>query len=123
MKIKDSYILLKDLRFHAFHGVASQETRVGNTFIVNLKMKINFIEAAQTDDVALTVSYADVYSILAQEMRTPSKLLEHVVYRLAKALFRHFDQIEALEISLEKNNPPMGADINSAGVSLTCTRN
>lgn len=123
MKIKDSYILLKDLRFHAFHGVASQETRVGNTFIINLKMKINFIEAAQTDDVALTVSYADVYSILAQEMRTPSKLLEHVVYRLAKALFRHFDQIEALEISLEKNNPPMGADINSAGVSLTCTRN
>lgn len=123
MKIEDSYILLKDLRFHAFHGVASQETRVGNTFIINLKMKINFIEAAQTDDVALTVSYADVYSILAQEMRTPSKLLEHVVYRLAKALFRHFDQIEALEISLEKNNPPMGADINSAGVSLTCTRN
>ncbi len=123
MKIKDSYILLKDLRFHAFHGVASQETRVGNTFIINLKMKVNFVEAAQTDDVALTVSYADVYSILAQEMRTPSKLLEHVVYRLAKALFRHFDQIEALEISLEKNNPPMGADINSAGVSLTCTRN
>ena len=123
MKIEDSYILLKDLRFHAFHGVASQETKVGNTFIINLKMKINFIEAAQTDDVALTVSYADVYSILAQEMRTPSKLLEHVVYRLAKALFRHFDQIEALEISLEKNNPPMGADINSAGVSLTCTRN
>ncbi len=123
MKIEDSYILLKDLRFHAFHGVASQETRVGNTFIINLKMKVNFVEAAQTDDVALTVSYADVYSILAQEMRTPSKLLEHVVYRLAKALFRHFDQIEALEISLEKNNPPMGADINSAGVSLTCTRN
>ena len=123
MKIEDSYILLKDLRFHAFHGVANQETRVGNTFIINLKMKVNFVEAAQTDDVALTVSYADVYSILAQEMRTPSKLLEHVVYRLAKALFRHFDQIEALEISLEKNNPPMGADINSAGVSLTCTRN
>ena len=122
MKIQSSYITLNNLQFYAFHGVAPQETKVGNTFVVNVTMKIDFTKAAVTDDVEQTVSYADVFLVIQKVMKQPSKLLEHVIYRIATALFEEFSAIQELQLSLAKNNPPMGADIDSAAVSLDCIR-
>ena len=55
-------------------------------------------------------------------MEIPSKLLEHVCGRIATRLFQEFPGIEEIEIKLSKRNPPMGADIDSAGVEMHCTR-
>lgn len=122
MKTLTSHIILKNLEFHAFHGVMPQETKVGNTFTINLKLKVDYTKAGETDLVEDTVSYADVFKTVKQEMDIPSKLLEHVIYRIAKALLNQFTQIEQVEINLEKINPPMGADIETAGVHLICER-
>lgn len=120
--MNSSYIFLKDLRFYAYHGVAPQETAIGNEFTVNLRLKTDIFRAAETDNVEDTVSYADVYEAVKAEMNIPSKLLEHVCGRIVKRLFRDFTAIEEIEILLSKRNPPMGADIASAGVEMRCTR-
>ena len=57
-----SYIFLDTLRFFAHHGVGEQETVVGNEFTVSLRLQVDIRRAAETDDVADTVSYADVHS-------------------------------------------------------------
>lgn len=117
-----SYIFLKDLRFYAYHGVAPQETTIGNEFTVSLRLKTDIFHAAETDLVEDTVSYADVYEAVKAEMEIPSALLEHVCGRIVKRLFMDFPAIEEIEITLSKRNPPMGADIASAGVEMLCTR-
>lgn len=117
-----SYIFLKDLRFYAYHGVAPQETAIGNEFTVSLRLKTDIFRAAETDDVEDTVSYADVYEAVKAEMEISSRLLEHVCGRIVKRLFRDFPAIEEIEIALSKRNPPMGADIASAGVEMLCAR-
>ena len=53
-------------------------------------MQVNIAPAMQTDDVADTVSYADVYEAVKAEMKVPSKLLEHVGGRIVKRLFGDF---------------------------------
>ena len=116
-----SYILLDNLRLFAHHGVGRQETIVGNEFTVSLRLKVDFRQAMQTDDVAETVSYADVYESVKQEMAIPSKLLEHIGGRIVNRLFQDFTQIEEIELKLMKRNPPMGADIEAAGIEL-CQR-
>ena len=73
-----SYIFLDTLRFFAHHGVGEQETVVGNEFTVSLRLQVDIRRAAETDDVADTVSYADVHTAVKAEMDIPSKLLEHV---------------------------------------------
>lgn len=113
-----SHIFLNQIRFFARHGVGEQETLVGNEFIVDLRLKVNIECAMQTDDVADTVSYADVYEAVKAEMDIPSKLLEHVCGRIADRLFRNFPQIEEITLKLAKRNPPMGADIEAAGVEI-----
>ena len=116
------YIFLENVRFYSYHGVVPQETAIGNEFIINLRLKTDFGKATETDEVEDTVSYADIYAALKEEMELPSKLLEHVCGRIVKMLFRDFRKIREIEIKLAKRNPPMGADIDSAGVELPCTR-
>lgn len=104
--------------FFAHHGVGEQETIVGNEFILDLWLKTDITRAIETDDVADTVSYADVYEAVKEEMNIPSKLLEHVSGRIIKSLFLKFPQIEEIKLKLTKRNPPMGADIVGAGVEI-----
>lgn len=122
MNINSSYIYLENVLLFARHGVASQETVVGNEFYIDLKLKADFTHAAATDELEDTISYANVYTVLKEEMEIPSKLLEHVCGRITTRLFREFPTIEEIEIKLSKRNPPMGADIRSAGVEMHCTR-
>lgn len=117
-----SYIFLDQLKFYAFHGVGAQETLVGNEFTVDLRLKVDISRAAQTDEVNDTVSYADVFEAVKAEMNIPSKLLEHVAGRIVKRLFQDFKTIESIELKLAKRNPPMGADLLSAGVVLQYER-
>lgn len=122
MKINNSYIFLKDIHCYAYHGVAPQESLIGNEYIIDLKLKVDISQAAETDEVTDTVSYAEVHEVVKTEMSSPSKLLEHVCNRIVRELFTRFPLIEEVKISLSKRNPPMGADIDSAGVELHCSR-
>lgn len=122
MKINQSYILLKEIRCYAFHGVALQENRIGNEYSIQLRLKTDIRKAMESDEVNDTINYAEVYQTVAAEMAIPSKLLEHVGGRILKSLFRQFPAIEEIELQLHKRNPPMGADIESAGIELHCCR-
>lgn len=117
-----SYIFLNRVRFHAYHGVGIQERVAGNEFTISLRLQTDIRTAAETDDVKDTVSYADVYEAIKAEMNIPSQLLENVAGRIVNRLLKDFPAVEAVELKLAKRNPPMGADIESAGVEVCCTR-
>ncbi|MBQ8673412.1 MAG: dihydroneopterin aldolase [Bacteroides sp.] len=117
-----SYITLHNLHCYACHGVMPQERLVGNRYTVNLRLRADIGEAMQSDDVAHTVNYADVCRAVEQEMAIPSQLLEHVASRILHRLFREFPRVEAVELKLTKRNPPMGADVEAAGVEISMER-
>ena len=116
------HIELKGLQFYAFHGVLPQEREVGSYFYLDLILKTDFSEAAQTDRLSGTVSYAEIYETVKEEMTTPSYLLENVCERIAQRLFKGFPTIDEISIRLTKENPPMGACGKSIGVSVHYTR-
>lgn len=118
MNICRSYIYIDEVRIHARHGVMPQETAVGADFIVSLRVGYDISRAAVTDDVADTLSYADMLAIVNREMEIPSKLLEHVAGRIAKALRNAFPDITSIDLSITKANPPMGAECRGAGVEI-----
>lgn len=121
MKLMSSKIYLRNVRFHAFHGVLPQERIVGNDYLVNLVLDYDFSSAMKTDDLQETLNYAEVYQKVREEMAVPSKLLEHVAGRIAHRLFSDFPEIQKLQLSITKVNPPMGADSDGAGVEVVLT--
>lgn len=115
-------ILLRNLRIFAHHGVMPQETVVGCWFTINLRLTTDFTQALLTDDLTGTVSYADVLQVVREEMNIPSKLLEHAGGRIVRELFRQFPSVTHINLQLMKQNPPMGADIESAGIEIDTDR-
>lgn len=116
------YIHLQGIKLYAYHGVDPQETAVGAYFTIDLKLKTDFSRAAYTDELTGTVSYADIFQSVKSEMQIPSRLLEHVCQRIAQRIFHDFPAIEAIDIKLYKENPPMGAQAKSVGVEMHCMR-
>lgn len=114
----ENVIILKDMHFFAYHGVLSQESVMGNEYVVNLSLKVDVSRAMETDKVSDTVDYAEVFQVVKAEMLQPSKLIEHVAGRIAKRLLNDFPLISSVDIMLEKLNPPMNADMHSAAIRL-----
>lgn len=113
-----SYILLENITFFANHGVFPQEKIVGNVFVVSLKMKVDISKSCLSDELDDTISYAAVYEDVKIEVDKPSKLLEHVAYRIIRSLKHKYSGIEEIEIKLSKRNPPVGGQIDYASVIL-----
>ena len=118
MKLSSSYISLNRLRFHARHGVLPQERATGGEFIVSVRAKYLFDKALESDNVYDTINYAEIFEIINKEMLTPSCLLEHLAGRIGRSIFNRMPMIESLDITVEKTNPPMGADSDGAAVEL-----
>lgn len=119
MKQTEMYIHLNGLKIYAYHGILPQENKIGAEYILHLKLKTDFSRASQMDDLTYTINYAEVFQAIKEEMKIPSKLLEHVIQRIAERLFHDFPTLMEINITLFKQNPPMGADCQETGIEST----
>ena len=118
MKAKSMNIILNEMKFYSYHGVMPQENTVGAEYKVSLNIETDFNEAAMTDNLDGTINYAEIHEAVKKEMSVPSKLLEHLAYRISKRLFDDFTAIKSIEITIFKENPPMGADSKEVGIKV-----
>lgn len=109
-------IRLDNLKFHAFHGVAPQEKRVGAEFEVDVKIYVMVTEGIVNDTLCGTVSYADVYDVVREEMDKPSDLIENVAIRICRAVGRKFPQVFRACVEVRKIAPPVPGMIGSSAV-------
>ena len=122
MVLRSSHITLSGLRFHAYHGVMAQERQTGGDFLVDLQVMCDLEKAVHSDDLSDTLNYGTLYDLVHQEMMQPSQLLEHVAGRIAQRVFDGFPQVENVVVTVTKVNPPMGADLKGASVTLFFSR-
>lgn len=122
MTIEQSSIELRNLTFHARHGVLPEERLLGNTFTVDITLEADISHAIATDELSGTINYAEAYEVIKQEMEIPSQLLEHVCGRIGSALLHRFPTLKRAKICVTKRNPPIeGAGPCQSAVTLTCT--
>lgn len=113
----DSFeIELCGVRIYARHGVFEQERTVGNEFVVDVKVSIPVSDGARNDELAGTISYADLYACVSREMSRPSRLLEHVAVRIGSSLQAEYPEIISGSVRIEKVSPPISGISGSAAV-------
>ena len=112
-------IIIEGLRLYAYHGVLEQERKIGAYFTLNVEVCTNFTHAMESDDLEGTINYATVFETIKKEMAIPSRLLEHVAGRIAHAILAIHPAAQSVHLKLIKENPPMGADCQGAGVEIT----
>ena len=111
-------VILNDIRIYAFHGCMEEEARIGSDYVVNLEVETNMEEASRSDDLDDAIDYVKLLDIVKNEMLIRSKLLEHVVQRIIQQIMKDFAKVNAVEITVAKQNPPIKGDIKEVCVRL-----
>ena len=111
-------VSVEGLEFFAYHGYYREEQKVGNKYAVDIKVIADFRQAARDDSLAETVNYELLYKVIEAEMKIRSRLLENIGERIANAVFDTFDQIEKIEVSVSKFNPPIGGVCTRAKITI-----
>ncbi len=109
---------LQEMMFYAYHGCLEREQIIGNTFKVDFTAYFDMGAAGESDELDDTINYGIIYDIIAKEMSTPSKLLEHLAQRIVRAISNAFPQIESMEVRVAKRNPPVNGPTAWSAITL-----
>ena len=111
-------VSLEGLEFFAYHGYYDEEQKIGNKYSVDIAVYADLEDAAQQDQLTETIDYEQLYKIIAHEINSPSRLLEHIGKRIMDTVMDNFPMVYRAEISVSKYNPPIGGVCHRAVVSL-----
>ena len=107
------------MSFQSFHGCYELEKVVGNRFLVDLAVEVEAGEAAERDDLEMSVNYLTLYEVVRQQMDIPSNILENVAKRIIDTLYGQFPPISRVTVKVSKLAPPLGGKIEKVSVTLT----
>ena len=101
--------------FYAHHGVMQEEHRIGGRYEVDVKMDVDFEDAAQHDDLSKTVDYESIYK-LVQRIVTENRfyLIEKLAYLIACEVLNLYSIVQFVEVTVRKPNPPVGGTCDRA---------
>ena len=111
-------ISLEGLEFFAYHGFYPEEQRIGNKYALDITIQTNFIEAAIHDKLSETVNYETLYQIAAKVMQEPSKLLEHIGFKVISRVRDHYPHVQNVFVRVSKFNPPVGGVCTRAVITM-----
>ena len=116
-------IFVTGLVVHAHHGVGEDEGRIGQQFLIDLAVELDLSNAAQSDKLADTISYADIINEASEAFRaTRYRLVEAAAGAVADALLASFARIERLRVTVHKPHAPIAAVFGDVGVTLSRSR-
>lgn len=109
---------MEGMEFFAHHGVSDEEQKTGNRYSIDICMDADLGASGLSDDLSDTLDYAKVYALVAEEMQTGSRLLEHLGYRIIQRLKEEFTGITKVTLHVSKFNPPVGGVVHRSKVTL-----
>jgi dihydroneopterin aldolase len=115
-------IILENIRVFSHHGCLKEETLIGSDYRVDLSVTADLKRSSETDNLEDTVDYVLLNTIVKEEMKLPSKLLEHVGQRILDRIFKASELVEKASVKVSKINPPIGGDVQQVSVCLNQSR-
>jgi dihydroneopterin aldolase len=114
-------IILEKMQFFGYHGVFSEERKLGQRFYVDATLFIDLKAAAANDDLEQTVNYTAIYRSIENIVQHKQfRLIEALAESIASELLSHYTRINEITVKVVKPHPPF--DIHCDGVSVEIHR-
>jgi dihydroneopterin aldolase len=111
------------MEFYGYHGVFSEETKLGQRFRVDLTVSLDLKKAGETDELEYSVNYAELYNVCKGIVEgKPFKLVEAVAEKIAAEILESFPMVEETKIKVIKPDPPIPGHYQSVAVEITRSR-
>jgi 7,8-dihydroneopterin aldolase/epimerase/oxygenase len=106
------------IKCYAYHGCLVEETKIGQEYVIDVSLWLDFSEAAQNDDLSKTIDYVEVNQIVEQQMAIPNKLIERVGERIVSELKQRFKQLNKCSVTIKKINPPINGNVDYVAICI-----
>lgn len=114
-------MIIKGMRFYGYHGVFAEENKLGQQFYVDLELRMDLEQAAQTDDLSFTVNYAEIHAFTKSIVEGPPfKLIEALTGHVASRVLEAYTMVNEVTVRVTKPHPPF--DIHFDGVTVELRR-
>lgn len=115
-------IALRGLSARAIHGVLPEEHVAPQPFVVDLALWVDGSDAARSDDIAKTVSYAEVADVVATIVKGPAvRLIETLAHRIADAIVS-MERVHGVEVTVHKPEAPIRQVFADVSVTVRAGR-
>lgn len=112
-------IKVVDLEVYAYHGVLDHEKKDGQKFYVSFEAFMDLAPSAKTDDLNLSVSYADMCQTVKSFMTAGVyDLIETVAEGIARELLLTYDLIRRVKVELKKPSAPIGEPVAYPSINM-----
>lgn len=116
-------VFVRDLALFGHHGVLSEETRIGQRFIVDIEIRADLTGAAVADDYAQAVCYGTLCDIASGVVTgEPLKLIETVAERIASAVLEKLDRVDWVRVGIRKPSAPVPYIVSETAAVVERTR-
>lgn len=113
-------IHIKNLVLHANHGMFPEENTLGQKFVVSATLYADTRVAGRADEIGQTIHYGGVCHMMKDFMESHTyKLLEAVAENMAEMLLLEYDNLQQVELEIEKPWAPIGLPLDTVSVSIT----
>ncbi|MFQ5822434.1 MAG: dihydroneopterin aldolase [bacterium] len=105
--VPSDILKLKNMTFHAYHGVWDEEREIGQRFEVDVELKVDARAAAQSDRLKDTVDLYAVFEVVESEvLNAKYLLLETMAEKVAQTILQKFN-VEEVLIRVRKPHAPI----------------
>ncbi len=105
---------LANIETHGFHGVFKEEQKQGNLFFTDVFVWYDSNKSIKSDELDDTFDYQIIHDVVKEEMKKPSKLLEHLAGRIIHALAKKDARIHKVSVQIAKQNPPIKGKVEKS---------
>ena len=116
-------IFIKGLSVHGHHGLMDHEATVGQRFVIDLELQVDFSGAIETDDLGQTIDYSLVVATATRAfLAARHTLLERAGAAIADSILAKFDRARAVSVIVHKPQAPIVAIFDDVGIRITRRR-
>lgn len=115
-------VLVNGLEITGHHGVTEEERATGCRLKIDVSAEIDG-SADESDRIRDTVDYGELAALMVEVSCAASyKTLERLAKVFAEEAFSRFPLLQALEVQINKLDPPVPHTVESLGVRMNLTR-
>ena len=112
-------IKIKNLEVYANHGVLSEENKLGQKFIISIKLFLNLNKATKTDNIDFSVSYSKVCKMVTKFMQENTfNLIESATNNLIYKIMDTYQLVDGVNIEVKKPWAPIKLPLKTVSVKM-----
>lgn len=103
----------------ARHGVGEEEARLGQRFVLDIKLEADVTEAVKHDRLVDTIDYGEVVAVADSVFRGKRfYLIEAAASHVAASILAHFPAVKNVRVTVKKPSAPIPAVLDYVATTV-----